>query len=133
MWLNLLRAGRLHVAVKGFRPVAGRGSTARAEPESADSSTEPLPPTLVNVRIGMRHRPTRQYTSTDGWTESFSFDFTYHEHLFWNLQIDVYQWRALRPRQHFGRYEARLCTLEQSPPSASDAKYAQKQRSAHPL
>lgn len=44
-------------------------------------------PTTVNVRVGLRVKETAQYTVSQGWSEIFAFDLTYHEHLFWNLQV----------------------------------------------
>lgn len=46
-------------------------------------------PTTVNVRVGLRVKETAQYTVSQGWSETFAFDLTYHEHLFWNLQVTI--------------------------------------------
>lgn len=54
-----------------------------AEPAGHNQIT----PTFVSVRVGMRVKETPHYTVSQGWSESFSFDLTYHEHLFWNLQV----------------------------------------------
>ncbi len=37
----------------------------------------------------MRVKETAQYSVSQGWSETFSFDLTYHEHLFWNLQVSI--------------------------------------------
>lgn len=67
---------RLHVSVHGIH-----GAIART------NSCNQIVPTTVRLHVGLREKETKQYTISSGWNETFSFDLTYHEHLFWNLQV----------------------------------------------
>lgn len=68
---------RLHVKIHGVY-----GAIAKT------TSHNQITPTTINIHVGLREKQTKTYTISSGWNnESFSFDLTFHEHLFWNLQV----------------------------------------------
>lgn len=42
------------------------------------------------IHVGLREKITKTYSISSGWIdEYFTFDLTFHEHLFWNLQVNL--------------------------------------------
>lgn len=54
------------------------------------TGTNQINPTTIIVNVGLREKTTKTYTISSGWREeSYSFDLTFHEHIFWNLQVTL--------------------------------------------
>ena len=68
---------RLHVKIHGITGLIAKHSTSNQ-----------IAFTTIDVHVGLREKQTKSYTVASEWdNESFSFDLTFHEHLFWNLQV----------------------------------------------
>lgn len=74
---SLLFSARLHLKIHGING-----------PISKTTNSCQIIPTSIVIHVGLREKLTKTYTISSGWNkEEFSFDLTFHEHLFWNLQV----------------------------------------------
>lgn len=70
---------RIHVKIDGIHGLIAK-----------TTYSHQIQPTTVTIHVGLREKVTKTYTISSGWKESFTFDLTFHEHLFWNIQVRIY-------------------------------------------
>jgi len=73
----------------------------------------------VKMKIGPVSFQTPRRSVKGPWGDAFDFRINMHAHLFYTLQVDVYEYRMLLASLHLGRAELRLAKLDDMPPHST--------------
>jgi len=73
----------------------------------------------VKMKIGPVSFQTPRRLLDSQWGDTFDFRINMHAHLFYTLQVDVYEYRMVLASAHLGRAEMRLARLDDMAPQST--------------